>query len=137
MSFIYPQPMSYYNHSNSSSDNITNNNTTTTTMSIDIPNCLTPTINLEDQLKLMKQQLSSNSNSNSTSTTSLTKTNTNTNTTNSHVSSPSETLQPLSPPLSPYQRNATLFSIKQPLPQLPTCNPNSKSYLKLVIMNLI
>ena len=130
MSFIYPQPMSYYNHSNSSSDNITNNNTTTTTMSIDIPNCLTPTINLEDQLKLMKQQLSSNSNSNSTSTTSLTKTNTNTNTTNSHVSSPSETLQPLSPPLSPYQRNATLFSIKQPLPQLPACNPNSKSYLK-------
>ena len=73
MSFIYPQPMSYYNHSNSSSDNITNNNTTTTTMSIDIPNCLTPTINLEDQLKLMKRQLSSNSNSNSTSTTSLLK----------------------------------------------------------------
>lgn len=134
--------MSYYNHSNSPSDNTTTTSTTNTTMTMDIPNCLTPTINLEDQLKLMKQQLSSNSNSNSISTTNFTKTNNNNNnttttttttTTNSHVSSPSETLQPLSPPLSPYQRNATLYSIKQPLPQLPTklptCNPNSKSYL--------
>ncbi|RCK54489.1 hypothetical protein Cantr_04498 [Candida viswanathii] len=90
--------------------------------SSDIPNCLTPNNNLEDQFSLIKLQLAiTTSNNNSTSSTNTT--------TTSGTSSPGGA-QPLSPPLSPYQRNATLHLIKQPLPILPKLNKDNKSYLQ-------
>lgn len=88
----------------------------------DIPNCLTPNSNLEDQFGLIKQQLILTNNNNSSSTSSITSN-------TSGTSSPGGA-QPLSPPLSPYQRSASLHLIKQPLPILPKLNENNKSYLQ-------
>ncbi|KAL6449909.1 hypothetical protein SBY92_002383 [Candida maltosa Xu316] len=91
----------------------TSNNNTNNTNNNELPNCLTPNLNLEELSSSHKQliQIQPIVNNNNV---------------NSGNTSPNG---PLSPPLSPYQRNSTLF-IKQPLPILPKLNPNNKSYLQ-------
>ncbi|CAI5759010.1 unnamed protein product [Candida verbasci] len=82
---------------------------------LDIPNCLTPN-NFEDSISSKVKSISSNLNCFSSST---------------------STQPPLSPPLSPYQRNLTLYSKSQPsnyniqsVKQLPSYLP-SKSEFKI------